>query len=338
MKEKDYNSIYEKLFEKYLEKYINEIESLFKHSKKEGDTENFAYNSCISTLTKKRNGLKILIHPYDKLYSIFNDRGSLVQENNLNRLYIKHIIPLCEELNIEIKDGVFENILEEFVIAEASSRVYSWFSNWATVYKMMFDLDDFSEFKIFRNCNFHEGSEIFIKYHKKKHPRYYLNINDKKGNDFADVDESKQSEHKGNSVKNFNLIEDYKKDFKIMYEDFTEYYIDEKKTTKEDYENVLFENFNEHKSFITFSCSPQEAALILFKLMGFFTDLTYTNIGNSKVFKNKSGKIITSTNYGQRVAPFNPKSGNLNLSAKQNTMLTRAENFIQLIKEDTFKY
>ncbi|UMB52965.1 hypothetical protein MKD41_11540 [Lutibacter sp. A64] len=334
MKEKDFKLIYEDLYKKYIDAFIKEVEDLYKNCKEEGDAETFAYNDCKRLLNEKTIDLKIKRNSLSSIYRKFENRYSLIQNNNLNRLYIKHILPECKKFKIKMNEELYENLLNELAILDASKRVSSWFSCWYNVYKMMFELNDFSEFKIIRNCNYSESSDIFKKYHRQIYPSSYIieekierNLQNKKSTSDGIKDE----------VKNFNLIEYYKKDFRLMYEDFIEYYIDGNKTSFEDYENVLFKNHNEHKSFITFSCSPQEAALLLFKLMEFFTDLTYTNIGKSKVFKNKSGKIITSTNYGKRVAPFNPKSRNLSLSAKQKTMLLRAENIIELIKKETFK-
>ena len=125
MKEKDFNLIYENLYNKYLEQYIKEIENLYKKANEDSDAEKFAYNSCLKTLEEKRNNLKIVSHPFDKLYSIFSDRGSLVQDGNLNRLYIKFIQPECKKMKIEIGHDLFIDLLNEFAISISSKQVYS---------------------------------------------------------------------------------------------------------------------------------------------------------------------------------------------------------------------
>lgn len=296
MKEKDYNSIYEKLYKKYLEKYIKETESLYLKIKKEGDAENYAYNACISSLTKKRNGLKILTHPYDKLYSIFNDRASLVQENDLNRLYIKHIIPRCEELNIEIKSGGFDKIIEEFAISEASKQVTSWFSNWSVIYKMMFELNDFSEFKIIRNCNFHEKSEIFIKYHKILY---------------------KTESNESPSINiNFKIRDKFRVVIKNLYDNFKEDFINSERTSKDDFINVFYKNSNEHNSEIHFFCKTQEIALLLRKIEFAFENLSFTTIGKSKKLFSDGNKPLTRTNLSNSLSIY--KYENLRFSNDPN--------------------
>jgi len=343
MQEKDYNSIYEKYFNEYIDEYINEMEGIYKSSLEEGDAEDIAHECCVTILKEKVIGLKIQNQPHSKLYTIFTKRNKLVQITNPNRLYTKYIIPACEELKIELNDDTIESYIKEFAISEAYKLLIERYVHLSIIYKMMFDLKDFTEFKTIKEANFPEGTEIFKKYQREldsssfvAEEKEVVEVKQEYKKVKPSVDDKKDVSR--NSVKNFNLLEEYKKDFEIMYNDFIENnYIDCEKTTIKDFENVLFENWDTHKSFITFSCPPQEASLLLFKLMKFFSDLNFTNIGRSKVFKNKSGKIMTSTNYGQRVAPFNPKSGTLNLSTKQKTMFKRVESFIKLIEIDTFK-
>ncbi|WP_372745220.1 hypothetical protein [Lutibacter sp.] len=324
MKEKDFTLLYETTYNTYLDQYIDEIENFYKIANKEGDAQNYAYNSCLNLLENKRKGLKIGLEPFASIYAIYKNRASKVRNNNLNILYTKHIKPLEDKLGLEINNELYEYLLEEFAISEASNRVYSWFSNWHTVYKMMFELNDFSDFKIIRNSSFSEASDIFKKYHEKLYPICYVN-------------KGKEGEVQKNKINNFNQVEGYEDEIKTLYGDFIEYYINGATTSYDDYVNVFFKNWDEHNSLINFSCSTQEASLLLFKLMNFFSDLTYTNIGKSKVFKLKTGSILTSSNYGKRIAPFNPKSGNLHLTPRQKKMLQRANSIVDLIKSKSFK-
>jgi len=323
MKEKDYNSIYEKLYKKYLEKYIKETEALYINIKKEGDTENYAYNTCSSALTKKRNGLKILNHPYDRLYSIFNNRCSLVQENNLNRLYTKHIIPRCEELNIEIKSQGLDKIIEEFAISEASKQVISWFSNWSAIYKMMFELNDFSEFEIIRNCNFQEGSEIFKKYHKKVYPNSYLQEeNDNKKRISQDF--------------NFGILDESKINISNLYNKINARFFNKDLTRLEDFENVLFNNWKTHSSKIYFKeyFETQQIAYLLKKLEKHFSNLNQTTIGNSLLFYIKNDEnnylVLTRENLASSFKSMNEKSASFYSSNivkinNLNKILTKAQ-------------
>jgi hypothetical protein len=280
MKEKDFKLVYETFYNNYLEQYIKEVEDLYKRLNKEGDAEIEAYNTCLKLLTKKRDNLKVKSNPFDQFNSIFNNRSSLVRDNNLNTLYIKHLVPLSNKLNIELNYDLYENILEEFAISNSSSMLYSWFSSWSTIYKMMFELDDFSEFEIFRNCNYSEGLEIFKKYHKRLYPRSYMEIEDR-NNDFK-----------------------VKEEFKICIENLwfpmTEDYISEDLTALEDFKKVFFKNWKSHNSKIYFSCSPEEASYFLHRLKFAFERLSFASIHRSKLFYTREGNIFKEDNLSKQ--------------------------------------
>jgi len=286
MNEKDYNLIYEKNYNKYLEKYIKEIEYLYKISKKEGDAENFAYNTCLSTLAKKKNGLKVFTHPYDKLYSKFNNRGSLVQENNMNRLCINHIIPLGKELKISLNASAFDKILEEFAIMEASKRVSSWFCNWSPVYELMFKLNDFSEFEIIRNCNSHERSELFNKYHKKLYPENYENEN-------IQLEIEKRKYWK--DINNFGLKKEYQSKIEDVFNFCIKKAIIDVKAPYNSFEDIFTKNWDSHKLNLRFN-NNQEFSLLVSKIRFVFENFNDVAIGSSKLFKSGKGIPISRDN------------------------------------------
>jgi len=304
MKNKDYNSVYEKQYNKYLNKFIKEIERLYRQSKKEGDAENFAYNYCVSTLSKKSEGLKIVNYPFQRIYSKFKERGSLVQENNLNRLFDKHIIPLCRELNIKAKTGFFDDILDEFAIIEASKQIISWFSSWSPVYKMMFILNDFSKFKIIRNSKFYENSETFIFYYKKLYPSSYL----------KEMKEGENSNFQKNNAINFQVLEKKKINIEHLYKQSDYSFIDKDLTSLEDFKNVLFKSSIEHSSKIYFEkyFETQQIAFLLKQLEKYFANLNQTTIGKSSLFyiiNNKSEQqILTRENLASSYKSMNEKS------------------------------
>jgi hypothetical protein len=272
MEEKYFITIYEGFYNKYLEQYIKEVEDSYKNFNKDGDAEIFAFNSCLTLLSNKTVDLKINSTPYDSIYSKFKDRDSLVQNNNLNRLYINHISPLCESLKIEMSNDIYENIIEEFAISDSSTKVYSWFNNWHPIYKMMFKLNDFSEFKLFRNCNYSEGLDFFKKYHKRLYPETYLKKEDKK--------------------RDFKIREEYKKCFENLWFPILGDYISEDLTSLEDFKNVFFKNWKSHDSRIYFSCSPEEASYFLHRLKFAFEQLSFASIHRSRLFYTREGNIF----------------------------------------------
>jgi len=280
MKEKDFKTIYEGFYKKHLEQFIKEVEVLYKNFNKGGDAENFAFNSCLKLLSNKTADLKINSSPYDSIYIKFKNRDSLVKNNNLNKLYSNHILLLCESLEIEMNFNIYENLIEEFAISDASNMVYSWFSNWHPIYKMMFKLNDFSEFKLFRNCNYSEELDFFKKYHKRLYPKVYLKKEDKKCD--------------------FKLKEEFKKCIENLWSPMTDGYINEDLTPFEDFKKVFFKNWKSHESRIYFSCSPEEASYLLYRLKFAFEQLSFASIQRSELFYTREGKVFKEDNLSKQ--------------------------------------
>ncbi|MBG7631277.1 MAG: hypothetical protein IZT56_12715 [Bacteroidetes bacterium] len=271
MQEKDYHSIYENFFNQFIDEYINEMEGIYKSSLEEGDAQRLAHDRCITIVSEKRIGLKIIDHPYSKLHSIFRRRNKLVQETNPNRLYTKHIISACEEWKIEFDEDAIENYTKEFAILEASQLLINRYVHWSILYEMMFDLKDFTEFKIIKNVNFPEESEIFKEYQKSLKPS--LNLNE-----------------------NFKVIEHFKSCIENLWLPMTGKYINEDLTSFEDFKKVFFENWKSHNSKIYFSCNPEEASYFLFKLKFVFKVLSFASIHRSGLFYTREGNPFKQDN------------------------------------------
>ncbi len=320
MKEKDYHSIYEKCFNQYIDEYINEIENIYKSSLEEGDSHNFAYQSCLSILSKNKIRETIYSHPYSELYSIFKNRSNLVQDTHPNRLYTKHFIPACEKMEIELNEGVLENFIEKIAIFEASQTLRSWYSNWSTVYGMMFELKDLSEFEIIRNANYSEGSEIFKKYQKRRYP--------------SSCNYKEKVVEKTNQLCSFKIKDHFKLELILLYNDLTLHFINSKKTPLEDFIKVFGENWEDNSnSIVQFKCTTQLAAYMLRKLEVLFDELTYTNISDLKKFKSKQGNIFKDKNLSKSLGKFEKKISEDTISDKEKSIKidldTLIENFIK---------
>jgi len=274
MKGKDFKIIYEKLYENYINQFISEVEKLYKEINLEGGSEIYAYNTCCTFLSNKNEKLNLHNNELSAVYSIYHKRSSYVRDNNLNLLYSKHIIPLCQSLNIEMSEALFETLLNKYAISDASNIVNSWYTNWSTIYGMMFELNDFSEFKIIRNSSFSENSEIFKKYQKKLNPNRIV------------LDEKKD----------FKLRDEYKDCIEKLYSPMTEKYISENLSSFEDFTNVFFKNWKSHNSKVYFSCTPEEASYFLFKLKFAFEKLSFASISRSELFLTKEGNLFKEDN------------------------------------------
>lgn len=327
MKDKDYHSIYVKCFNENIEKYISKIESVYKSSLEEGDAHNFVYQSCLTFLPEKRIKETIYSHPYSELYSIFKNRSELVQESNPNRLYLKHFIPACEKMKIELNEGVLENFIKKIAIYEASVTIRSWYSNWSRVYEMMFELKDFTEFKIIRNAAFSEGGEIFKKYQKRSYPSsfsYQEKVNKKINQQGVEIKQ----------VRSFKIKDHFKLELGLLYNDLTLHFINGKKTSEEDFIQVFGQNWeDDSNSIVQFKCTTQLAAYMLRKLEVLFDELTFTNVLASKKIKSKHGNIFKDKNLSKSLGEFEKKISEDIISDKENSIKkdldALIENFIK---------
>jgi len=320
MKEKDYHSIHEKYFNEYIDEYINEMEGIYKSSLEEGDAEDIAHECCITILKEKVIDLKIKNQPHSKLYSIFTRRTKLVQDTNPNRLYTKYIIPACEELRNELNEDIIEDYIKEFATLEVHYLLLDRYVDWSGLYKMMFDLKDFTEFRIIKNANFPEGTEILKKYKSKSNSN---SNNEKKG-----VEQSKKI------VNNFKIKDHFKQELMLLYNDLTLHFINGQKTSQKDFIKVFGENWEEDSnSFVQFKCTTQLAAYMLRKLEVLFDELTYTNILDSKKFKSKQGNIFKDKNLSKSLGEFEKKISEDIISDKEKLIKidldTLIENFIK---------
>lgn len=309
MEEKDFKIIYDNFYNEYIDRYIIEVEDLYKKNNIEGDAENEAYSSCENILSKKRESLKINVAPYGTIYSIFKIRDSKVRNNDMNRLYSEHILPKCQKLNIEMNENLFEDLLNEFAVSDASIKVYSWFYKWSKLYKMMFELNDFSEFTLFRNCDHTENHSLFIKYHKRLYPSDYLINEDALGNAVVEVEETIQNKDDitEKEAKNFKIIEEHEPSLGMLYNDLKVYFIDSKKTSEQDFINVLSLGWDDHNSKIIFKCTTQLAAFVLRGLEFMFDNLSFDTVFNSKLIDSKFDKPLKDKNLSVSIGNLRKK-------------------------------
>lgn len=288
MKERDYKIIYERFYSEYLEEYIKEIENSYKKSHDEGDAELCAFNSCCKLLSNKTIDLRINKKPYNSIYSEFKNRESLVRDNNLNRLYTKFILPLCESLEIEMNNDIYEGIIIEFAISEASTRVRSWFGAWHTVYQMMFNLNDFSEFELIRNCSYSEGSEIFKKYHKKLSP-----------NSCA-VEEFGKEGFDKKQVNNFGILERYKGLFLNLYSALSDDFFDEEDVSFDIFKSVFTEEWGDDEYVFKVKCENEVFKVFIEEFSFAFENFSKANFGKSKLFKTRRGAKLTANTLSKK--------------------------------------
>ena len=352
MKEKDYHSIHEKYFNEYIDEYINEMEGIYKSSLEEGDAEDIAHECCITILKEKVIDLKIKNQPHSKLYSIFTRRTKLVQDTNPNRLYTKYIIPACEELRNELNEDIIEDYIKEFATLEVHYLLLGRYVQWSVLYKMMFDLKDFTEFKIIKNANFPAGSEILKKYNSEYDPKSNVVeekvVKDSKQKDYkelypeSDVNKANglDNNDKDNwkDKKNFRLKEEYESKIIQVFDYCIANAIIDTEISFESFNKVLREDWNKHNCKIKFH-STQFIALLVQKMGFAFENFNDKSVSNSKLFLSERGNFITSQNLRSSRKCFKDKNHLSHseipkyLNDKQIKYLNNVDEIIEILKK-----
>ena len=97
---------------------------------------------------------------------------------------------------------------------------------------------------------------------------------------------------------NFNIKNNHLLDNDNYYNELTYDFINEDKTSFEDFKNVLLKDFNSHDSKIHFICSNYLAREIVFSFKRKFKgSINITNAGKSNKFISSDGNPISQTNF-----------------------------------------
>jgi hypothetical protein len=284
--EKDYIKIYNDSFSLAETLAEKEIITKFIDFKERGRNSNKAGNVIVQEFGKEKSNCRVMDESFQSLFYLFRNRLDEFAED-----YQMNIIPeiLFPEFNkiINSDNFSFENYIKELAEFNARDSVHNTFSNNRSLYSLMFELNDFSEFSII-GCNGGNYSVLYEKYRKKKYGE--PSAADVISLDFTD--EIKKKEIKNFNIKNQQLLlnDDY-------YSSLTYHFINDKKTLFEDFKNVLLEDFDTHKSEIHFFCSNNQARELILSFKNKFKGkMNFTNVEISKKFISNLGSPLSQTN------------------------------------------
>jgi len=255
-----------------------------------------------------------LIHIYDTKYNFYDAKF-------INAIFENELLEAYNKLKNIDQNYTYNKFIAELGQINALREIARKFRVFGDIYKFMYQLNDFSEFKLWEYVSDVELHPMFKKYHKKIYPSSYEKIK------ILDKNISKEDSKGGKRANNFNLKSEYKNKFSLLYEDFTKNYIDKNQTSFKDFYNVFYNNWDSHNSKIYFFCSTQAIALLLKRSTIAFKNLNQSNIEKSELFYSGANQILlTRTNLSKSYKPFKNSSDEKYLNQEQIEILKRVKN------------
>ncbi len=239
----------------------------------EGHTYLFGFNSILKDFDEIEKDFLINQDPYSSLRRDYQSRGSVFNESNQYKVISAIIKPKFDRILIN-DNYPFTEFLKELAIVESNQEVIKLFVNNSQIYELMYELNSFDDFQILNYNECIEDTEIFKRLHHKVFgDKIDITLNE----DF-----------------NFQLKPLYRTHFKLLYSEFTDHYVDEKRTSLDDFVNVFTKNTIDHDSKIYFFCNNGLACYLLDQLRKeIFSNLTQKNMSRSKRFISSGDTLFS---------------------------------------------
>lgn len=285
MMEKDYIKIYEETYELKKPLYEAFIKEHFIYEKKLNTKFNLVYAVLqnygslfddYSIVTKKH---------WAEITKVFRSKTDYLEEgtemNIINGLmYSTYLGVFKGESKIS-----YEMYIKELADYYAHYDIYDAVQTYNNLYRLMYKLNNFEEFKINGLLN-KDYQELYVKYYnldKGIITSKEINTLYKKG------------------VKNFSPINEKLANI-LKSKEFYDYlvlkrYIDFELTSFESFKKVFFEDFETNNATIRFECITKKTSILLYGInIRFDNNLSFTNIALSKRFISSRRNILKRTN------------------------------------------
>jgi hypothetical protein len=291
---------YIKLYEETYFKEEQNCEILILKNVKEYKKNKRSYNFCSNTLLKefraKEKEFRVLQIPYAELGGLYKRRLDEFAPEHEMEVITQTLFPEFKKIIHEDENYTFYCFITELAKSNAFNNGYRIFSNNYNLFEIMFKLNEFEEFKLDEDLG-RESSPFYEKYRLKLYPR---NVSFSSGvtldSDFSN-NLGKEECKKKEKIKNFNITSKCLLDTDNYFYSLTDHFINEKKTSFEDFKNVLLNDFESHTSEIHFFCSNNFARLLIlsFKIK-FKGKINLKNSAISKKFISSKGNPFSQSN------------------------------------------
>lgn len=305
----DYINLYNDTYAEAEKICENSILKKIKNYKKDKRNYNFCSNNLLKEFRVIEKEFRILQPPYNDLSNLYKRRADEFEPEYYMEVIPQTLLPEFKKIIHKDQNFTFEIFITELAKANAYNNCYRIFNNNYNLYKMMYEINNFDEFKLDESLG-RESSDFYEKYRLLVYEPESL-----------EKDKLIGSMGSNSIEKNiFNLTPKFIKIFKNQ--DFynalvKEEYIDKENTKFDDFKNVFFVNLTKHNSTINFFCDKYEAMYLL-RYLGKKKkgQLSQQDIGNSKRFKGYDGETLTQSNISRSKDNLEP------------CKISRIENFI----------
>jgi hypothetical protein len=281
--ETDYIKIYNDTFSQVEILAEKEILKKFIDFKNNRRNANFAGNKILINFYEEQKTSEVMQKHLEPLYYLFRNRLQEFSVKYQMDVISETLLPKFNEIDCS-DDFSFKDYINKLATYNARDSIYNTFSNNRNLYSLMFELNDFSEFFIV-GLSGAEYSRIYEKYRK----RYY-------GKPSVDPVKVAMISDKKVVVKpNFYKIKDkYYKTFlsKDFYDYLKKEFINEEKTSYQNFIAVFTLDHNNHKKEMHFFCTTILASFLLSKLQEeVFYKLNMSNFAASSLITSKGGNL-----------------------------------------------
>lgn len=320
-----YSELFDKEFEKVFQKHENEIEKILKSNKKQGRRFGSFYNTILSELeTQEYRTYYIATSKlFDNLIDLYKRRNSIYEKGFEHLIFENELLSLFNKIEKIKKEYNFIEFIKELATVEAISDVYSRFRHNSKIYEMMYNLNRLESFVLLRPTENIEKTPFFnvqlYETRNLENPDRYKDFNDFKekeaiasnfiNNTLSFIEPPRNSDNnvKKNITGNFDIYNHRIKfdlNSRQLYDSLCLNHIDSKKTSHEDFKNVLVKDWDKHSSKIHFKSKTQATAFLLRNLEFLFGNLNFTQIGKSRLFYSNIGNPFTRSGLQKGLDPL----------------------------------
>lgn len=235
---------------------------------------NEAYNDINNRFVLEKQNNLLSNNDFKELKDLFN---YILQQHKLNKDLnpnLKKLQSIYKKLDRSLKFKSFKEFIIELATFDAYELTYRVFGINYNLYKMMYELGDFTEFDIKYYDVQLESLPLYKKLQNKLYPKNENIVDVVDVVDDIKITEVNKDIYFDSETRptkkilknNFNLKAKFKVTFIELYDHLTEFYIDKELTNKEDFKNVFTKDFNTHNSKIYFHCDVKLSYLLMDKI------------------------------------------------------------------------
>lgn len=246
------------------------------------------HNTISQTLYQESKKSIVYQSPYEKLTRLFEKRFDTYERSHSLIILDREI--LDGHSSLENPDITFDQYLKEIAHNEALKDCITLFSNGRDIFKLMYDLNNFEDFKLEDYGSLYYTTDLFIKLHKQLYPEKYQSKNEEESTTTkpTKISFGLRPNSRSALANSFTFFKDILND-----ED------EDKAITRLEFRKIFEEPFTSNKHKLYFTISNASIRELVLALRPHFTNLTFQSIENSGKFINSMGKPLNANDFSK---------------------------------------